>query len=119
MVYLSEHRSLAALETLVHAPRPGLLDEDYLIIEVIIPDVLVLTLDPAALPPGWNNPSDFTVSRAVGNAWLAEQASVALKVPSAVVPEENNLLLAPGHADWPKLKIGKVRPFLFDARLAH
>lgn len=118
MVYLSEHRSLAALETLVHALRPELLDGHYLIIEVTIPDELVLTLDHAALPPGWSNPTDFTLSQALGDAWLTEQASLALKVPSAVIPAENNLLLAPGHADWPQVKIGEVRPFPFDPRLA-
>ncbi len=94
-----------------------MLDEHYLIIEVTIPDELILTLDEAALRPGWNDRSDFTVSQAVGDAWLTERASLALKVPSAVVPEESNLLLAPGHADWPLVRFGKARPFLFDARL--
>lgn len=118
MVYLSEHRSLATIETLVHAPRPELIEMHYLLIEVTIPDELILTLDQAALQPAWNNPAGFTVSQAVGDAWLNEQASLALKVPSAVIPEENNLLLAPGHMDWPQVKIGEARPFLFDTRLA-
>ncbi len=119
VVYLSEHRSLAALETLVHAPRPELLAEQFVIIEVTIPDELILTLDKAALKPGWSNPSDFTVSQAVGDAWLAERASLALKVPSAIIPEENTLLLAPGHAGWSRLQFGAARPFLFDNRLAN
>lgn len=118
MVYLSEHRSLAALETLVHTMRPELLDGRHLLIEVTIPDELVFTLDQAALPAGWNSPTDFTMSQAIGDAWLSEQASLALKVPSLVMPEENNLLLAPDHADWSQVIIGKARPFPFDPRLA-
>ena len=76
-----------------------------------------LDLDQAALPPGWNDPSNFTVSQEIGDAWLSVQASLALKVPSAVIPEESNLLLAPGHADLPRLSIGKAQPFPFDPRL--
>ena len=37
MVYTSEHRSLAALETLVHLPRVQLLRDEYVMIVVTIP----------------------------------------------------------------------------------
>lgn len=117
MVYASEHRSLAALETLVHVPRVQLLRDAYVAIEVRVPDELVLELDRAELPPGWNDPEDERVAQAFGEAWLREGASVALRVPSAVVPAESNLLLAPEHPDWGRVEIGTAEAFLFDRRL--
>lgn len=117
MVYTSEHRSLAALETLVHIPRAQLLRDAFAIVGVEVPDDLVEDLDPRALPPGWNDPQDARATRALGDAWLDERASVALRVPSAVIPREFNLLLAPEHPDWGRVAIGEAETFLFDLRL--
>lgn len=118
MVYTSEHRSLAALETLVHVPRVQLLRDDYLVIPITIPDELVLDFDTGGLPDGWNDPEDGRATQSLGDAWLREGSSVALRVPSAVLPREWNLLLSPDHPDWPQVEIGEAEPFLFDARLA-
>jgi RES domain-containing protein len=43
--------------------------------------------------------------------------SVALRVPSTLVPSESNFLLNPEHADFSKLKIGQALAFEFDVRL--
>lgn len=118
MVYTSEHRSLAALETLVHVPRVQLLRDTYVMIEARIPDELVLELDPDDLPPGWHDPEDERAAQAIGDAWLREGASVALRVPSAVLPAESNLLLSAEHPYWERVEIGAAEAFLFDRRLA-
>lgn len=91
----------------------------------IPPRVAVEVLDPKTLPERWtamSAPLDATAPltplQALGDAWWRERTSVAWLVPSALVPEEPNVLLHPEHPDWRKLGIEAVRPFRYDARLA-
>ena len=44
--------------------------------------------------------------------------SLALAVPSIVVPVEWNYLISPGHPDFRKLKIHEPRPFVLDPRVS-
>lgn len=118
MAYLGGGVAIATLELLVHLPGPALLGEAYRLIRVELPDDAVLDLPSAALPPGWNDPASTLVSAPIGSEWLESGASLALRVPSAVVPYEHNLLLNPAHADLARATVGAPEPFLFDARLA-
>jgi len=54
---------------------------------------------------------------AVGGRWLARAASVCLMVPSAVVPEEFNLLINPLHSDFKDLRFSDPSVFKFDPRM--
>jgi RES domain-containing protein len=56
-------------------------------------------------------------ARAVGDAWLAQRASVALSVPSVLVPQERNLLLDPAHPRFGDVRVGAPQAFRFDERL--
>ena len=56
-------------------------------------------------------------ARAVGDRWVRDMTSVALRVPSAVVEAEHNLLLNPAHPDFAQVRVGEARPFAFDPRL--
>ena len=58
-----------------------------------------------------------SATRLLGDAWARESRSAALAVPSAIIPEELNLLLNPNHPDFAKIKIAKPTPFAFDPRL--
>lgn len=116
MVYASLHLSLAALETLAHADRRRF-ERDYLAYEVHVPHALVLELRDEDLPDDWRARPTSLGARAVGDAWLAQRASVALSVPSVLVPQERNLLLDPAHPRFPGLHIGPPRRFRFDDRL--
>ncbi len=118
MVYLGEGVAIATLEVLVHLPRPALLAGAYRLVRVDVPDELARDLSDAALPPGWDDPVSTAASAPVGSAWVASGASVALRVPSAVVPFERNVLLNPAHPDMARLRFGEPAPFLFDRRLA-
>ncbi len=67
----------------------------------------------AVCRPRWN-------SRIIGDAWIRAQRSLALRVPSAVVPEEYNLLVNPVHPRFSELRIiGSPEPVVFDPRLFH
>lgn len=118
VVYLGSTPAVTALEVLVHNARATLLDEQYAIVPVDVPDELVLELDPTVLPDHWHDPTDTTAAAAVGDAWLDSAASVALKVPSAVTLLDLNVLLNPAHPDMKRVVIGEPRAWRFDERLA-
>lgn len=116
MVYCSEHPALAAFEKLVHIEDPDELRESFVLIPVECEDALVRPLS-KPLPRDWDKNSALHKLRALGDAWIAAEDSVAVLVPSVVLPRSNNILLNPAHVDFGKLEIGSAVPFDFDPRL--
>ena len=54
----------------------------------------------------------------MGMNWLVGSSSLALLVPSYIVPLENNILINPAHPDYVKIKLTiEKNPFFFDPRL--
>lgn len=117
MVYTAGSQSLAALEMLVHLDAADLMGK-YVFFEVTIEESLIRALAEADLPRNWRADPPPSKLRRMGDAWVASAVSVALCVPSVVVPTEQNFLLNPKHPDLAKLKFGKAIPFRYDARLA-
>ncbi|HEY1434359.1 MAG TPA: RES domain-containing protein [Thermoanaerobaculia bacterium] len=117
VVYASESLALAALELLVHAD-PALLPKDLVAIPAEIPDALrVGRVDETALGRDWRrHPAPESLSR-LGAEWLERRETVALSVPSAVVPRERNVLLNPAHPDFRHVRVGAPDAFSFDPRL--
>lgn len=113
-MYTSENRATAALEILVHVKRAQLLSDNYVMFELDVPNDLFATLDPQALPKGWDAPIETTASTDIGDAWF----DARVRVPSVVVRCESNLLLNPEHPDFKQVVIHSPERFLFDARLA-
>ncbi|MDQ3555706.1 MAG: RES domain-containing protein [Gemmatimonadota bacterium] len=114
LVYLSEHLSLAVLESLVYQDRLHLPD-DLVAHTVKIPDAPVE--HPAEMPPAWFADPLRRQTRRFGSTWARELRSLALRVPSAVIPSEFNLLLNPRHADIEQIERVDEQPFVFDPRL--
>ena len=116
VVYCSESLALATLEILVHLGDRSIL-ASYLAFPVDIPDPLVEAIDPARLPSGWKNfPAPPALQR-IGDDWVKEARTVALRVPSALVEVESNFLLNPVHRDWSKVRVGRARALSLDPRL--
>jgi len=67
-------------------------------------------------PDWWRTPAPERLAE-IGTRWAAARHSVALAVPSAVIPEELNYLLNPLHPHFTRLRVGRPRPFSFDPRL--
>ena len=116
MVYTAQSQSLAALEMLVHLDSADLLGE-YAFLDVMIEESLIAALDLSILPKNWRSTPPLAKLRKFGDAWVQSATSAVLRVPSSLVPAENNYLLNPKHADFAKLQIGKTVPFRYDARL--
>ncbi len=112
---MSASLSLAALETLAHAD-PRSFERDYLAYEVGIPATLTLELRDEDLPEDWRARPTSLGARRVGDEWLRAGVSVALSVPSVLVPGERNYLLDPEHDDFARVRISEAQPFRFDER---
>jgi Uncharacterized conserved protein len=105
VVYTSESLALAELEIMVHLPTSHLL-ASYVAFRARLPDETVETLDRATLPSNWRQSPVPRSVQAVGDAWLQSGSSLALRVPSAVVPAEDNVLINPQHARFEEVTVG-------------
>lgn len=109
LVYTSGSFALAALELLVHLdpnhPIPHLMA-----IPIDIPSELIEP-GPSAMPESLES------SRRIGDAWAAGGTSPALSVPSALIPQEQNVLLNPSHSAFHHLILNPPIPFNLDPRL--
>ncbi len=118
VVYCASSPSLALLETLVHVERPDLLRFDYVAVPVTLQEDHVERLVPKDLPAVWRAWPHPASTQALGARWFDAQRSVALEVPSAVVPHERNVLLNPLHPRFREVVAGDPEPFPVDPRLA-
>lgn len=120
VVYASATRALACLETVVHLSAGGLPLNRYLV-EIDIPED-IWTAAPretlATLRVGWDAEPPGRASIGFGAAWLDAGSSAVLFVPSAVVPEEFNILINPRHPDTRRITATKQRRWTYDPRLA-
>ena len=119
IVYISETRALACLETVVHLNAGGLPLNRYLVAVTIPDDVWAnaQTETPASLPVGWEAEPPGQVSIRFGTAWVRSGRSALLLVPSVIVQEETNILINPAHADVARMTAVKQRRWLYDPRL--
>ena len=69
-------------------------------------------------PSAWAERPYRSDVRQVGDAWVAEQHSHALMVPSALCPDEWNVLLNPAHQGHAALRVVRLQPLELDSRLA-
>jgi RES domain-containing protein len=114
-LYLADTPALAVLEVLVHLD----LDEhtipsDYVIMAV---DLSRLEGTPGWLEEGPSFPPSDAECRAIGDEFLKSRRTLALRVPSIIVPQASNLVLNPAHAAMDQVTIKRIEPFVFDRRL--
>lgn len=117
VIYTSESRALAALELYVHLSRtvilPGLS-----VVSIEIPDG-VSTKEIAAvdLPKDWRTYPAPPELAAIGAEWVRSKESLLLRVPSAVMPPERNVLINPMHAEMKGVQITEIEEYVLNQRL--
>jgi RES domain-containing protein len=119
MIYAASSRALAALETLEHVKGASLPFNRYLV-RIDIPQSIwaaARTETVESLTVGWDAVPPGMVSIACGSEWARSNASAILRVPSVIVPEEENILINPAHAQAARITASKVRRWLYDPRL--
>lgn len=92
--------------------------EGLVVVEADIPDEVSLkVVSEADLPPNWREYPAREALQELGDAWVSEGRTLVLSVPSAVVPQERNILINPRRPEFKKIRIPSVKPFRFDPRL--
>ncbi len=118
VIYASSSRSLAALELLAHrnAIMEGL---KYKMVVIEFPGQkgTVEIMDEKKLLPNWHLLQYRANTQKLGGVWYEQKSSVALKVPSAIIPYEFNFVLNTQHPGFSQVKIERLEDFNWDQRL--
>lgn len=111
VVYASESRALAVLETLAHLTLEARTMRFFLC-------TIKLPVRPRVqrvAPTAW--PRSFGASQRLGGSWIEAGAALALVVPSVIVPQEVNYVLNVHHAQFARVEVHEREAFSLDARL--
>ena len=119
LVYTSSSIALASLEYLVHNYHLLSTAEICLAKIKIGTPKPILELKTKELPLDWNLPMKILqATQGIGKEFYLKRNDYILKVPSAVVPQEFNLLLNPLHKHHSSTKVVEIiDPLVFDQRL--
>ena len=114
ILYTAATPSLALLESVVHISNIAI--SSYCMICLDIPENKIKTIDSSELPANWFTNPPIDVLKQIGDSFIKENKFLALKIPSAIMPEENNYLLNPAHPDFKKVLTVYVRNIPIDER---
>lgn len=115
MLYVSEHISLAVVEMLVHNQFKDFSIELSLL-HISFPDSIeIKEIKHSKMKSDWKE--DYGYTQFMGDQFIKSASNAILKIPSAVITEENNYLINPLHADFKKIKITEIITFSTDKRL--
>lgn len=113
-LYTGEYISLCILEILVRAGKTTSPDT-YTLVSIEIPENGILRIQNNKLKKGWQY--DLAYSQGIGEDFLKENKALCLKVPSAIVLQENNYIVNPNHVEFKKVKIIATELLELDKRL--
>ncbi len=116
ILYFASSRSLAVLELFVHVSQSQA-PKDLKILKAKLPDTSIEEFDQASFDKMLRSKFSVSQFKKAGDSWIDRQRSLALSVPSVIIPEEKNILVNPEHTDIDKLKIVEIEDFSFDHRL--
>ncbi len=117
MIYTSENRALATVEYLVHVPLsivpPHLSLATLQISDKITPKAISIS----DLPGNWREYTAPSRLAELGTNWATKNESLLLRVPSAMVEHEYNILINPLHPDMKHVSIAQIERYTVDKRL--
>lgn len=115
VLYTVENKEIALLETIVHTP--SLLIPELEILTLEIPDDSITTIEINQLPKNWKVYPAPTILSEIGEKWIDEEKTIALKVPSCIIHSSHNYILNCNHPQYSKVKLIERINFEFDSRL--
>lgn len=116
MIYTAENRALALAEIVVHLSAAAL-PLDYVMLEIEIPDsVKCDEISVDQIEPDWNAFPHKISTQKIGDEFIRSRKDLILKVPSAVVHGDFNILINPLHEDFNKVKVVAIQDFPLDNR---
>ena len=117
-LYTSAYRSLCILELLVHTPKE-IIPPNYIIQTIEIPKKLereIVEFDNATLAKNWDALQHEQWTEQLGRQQF-EAGKLGIKVPSAIIEFEYNIVLNPNHSTFKKIKLVDKIDFKLDMRL--
>jgi RES domain-containing protein len=114
ILYTAATPSLALLESVVHISN--IVIASYCMTCLSVPEDKIKTITVNELPDNWHENPPPDMLKHVGDSFIKENTFLALRIPSAIMPEENNILLNPGHADFKKVSVVYTRNIPIDER---
>jgi RES domain-containing protein len=117
-VYTSRSVALAYLETLAHLGREA--PRNRFLVRIVVPDRVwdqALWAKEKDLPKTWRAEPAGMGSVQFADKWLVGSKSALLCLPSAIVPEDTNVLINPNHEDAASIQARVQRQLLYDPRL--
>lgn len=115
VLYTSENKEIALLETIVHTPSSLIPALDILTLE--IPDNSITILETTNLPKNWAVYPAPVVLSEIGEKWIKEGRSIALRVPSCIIHSSHNYILNCRHPEYSRVRLIDQSNFKFDSRL--
>ena len=80
-------------------------------------DSLIQQILTADLASNWRSISGISKLQRIGSKWYKNQTTLLLKVPSAVIPMENNYIINTKHKDFKNVKLVRTEDYYYDTRL--
>ena len=119
VIYCTSSRSLASLELLVHRSKI-IPQESYvmLVISIHKPKHVITNIPLSQLPENWRSIGAFGTLQKTGAFWYDSQTSLVLRIPSIVIPEEQNYMINTEHPAFRKhVSILRREDYFWDKRL--
>lgn len=83
-------------------------DDDHLLYQIKINE----------LPSNWRSIAAYSDLQKIGSEWYNKQESLILKIPSAIIPLENNYIINTEHPEFnSKVSLVRTEDYFWDARL--
>lgn len=119
IVYAASSPALATVEFLVRVD-PVLQPPNLRLVFIEFPDSASSSaVDPTSLPEDWATYPAPERLAAIGTRWAESRHTLVLRVPSAVVVGDENILLNPAHPEFSTVRVAKDTTYAFDPRLLH
>lgn len=119
VIYAGSSRSLSTLELVVHRSSViPIARYKVMVISIADDDDLIHHIRINELPEKWRTLAAYSVLQDIGSKWYANQKSLVLKVPSAVIPLEYNYVINTEHAGFKQhIRFVRAEDYFWDNRL--
>ena len=119
-IYCAQSVSAARWEWVANLGSGALWPVNMVYIEINVPadiESRMEVMDAAALPQGWDDPSDYSACRSIGNNWFDQSRSLILSVPSVAAKPDKNFIINQLHPDFARLQATQEQMLEWDRRL--
>ncbi|MCO5230183.1 MAG: RES family NAD+ phosphorylase [Chitinophagales bacterium] len=119
VIYTGSNRALSTLEMVVHRSYifPSI-PYKLLTIEILNSESSLKEIVPNILPQNWRSIEAYPTLQTIGSNWYNSQESLILKIPSAIIPQEYNIIINTKHPLFEtNVKIINREDFIWDERL--